>query len=123
MYLADEHCDYGPSSRDEFTECYRQVGQMLSNSTGMDSMVSVDDMQTLNLSEVAIHGLEQKIFPEVIAGRQDTIRKVLVAQDRLPGGLAPERQSKHFSGRCHKIGPGDPDYWHGCMARGVPMSP
>jgi hypothetical protein len=67
---------------------------MLSNSTGSDSMVSVDDLQTLNLSEVAIRGLEQNIFPEVVAGRQDIIRKVLVAQERLPGGLAPERQSK-----------------------------
>jgi hypothetical protein len=87
MFQSDEHCE-GPSY-EEFARCYRQARQQCTNS----NPVGMEELQ-INLSDVPIRGLEQKIFPETVSARQDIIRKVVAAQDKLPSHLPPDQQSK-----------------------------
>lgn len=86
MFKANEHCE-GPSF-EEFAQRYRRARELCNGTVGTEEL-----HQNL-LSHAPIRGLEQKIFPETVVARQEIIRKVVAAQDKLPSQLPPELQSK-----------------------------
>lgn len=87
MFKSNKHCD--GHSCEEFTQSYRRARELCRNSNA----VGMEELQ-MNLSDAPIRGLEQKIFPDTVAARQEIIRKVVAAQDKLPSHLPPEQQSK-----------------------------
>lgn len=87
MFKSNEHRD--SQSREEFARRYRGARELCSNSNA----VGMEELQ-MNLSDAPIRGLEQKIFPETVSARQEIIRKVVAAQDKLPSHLPPEQQAK-----------------------------
>jgi hypothetical protein len=87
MFKSNEHCE-GPSC-EEFARCYRRARELCGNANS----VGMEELQVY-LRDIPIRGLEQKMFPETVSARQEIIRKVLTAQDKLPSHLPPEQQSK-----------------------------
>jgi hypothetical protein len=91
MFKSNKHGE-GPSC-EEFTRLHRQARDLCSQSNS----VTMEDIQ-MNLSDVPIRGLEPKIFPELASGREDIIRKVVAAQDKLPTQLSHDQQSRLLRG-------------------------
>ncbi|KAG7364082.1 hypothetical protein IV203_037284 [Nitzschia inconspicua] len=87
MFKSNEHCE-GPSF-EEFSQRYLRARELCGNSNS----VGMEELQ-FNLSDSPVRGLEQKIFPGTVRARQDIIRKVVAAQDKLPSHLPKEQQSK-----------------------------
>lgn len=84
-FMRDQHLDGLP--KEEFEFKYRQAVAMCNS-----NCTDITDIPIL--SDTPIRGLEQKVFPDSINSRQDIVRKVVAAQQKLPKQLSPDQQSK-----------------------------
>mmetsp|Transcript_745 Transcript_745/g.1366 ORF Transcript_745/g.1366 Transcript_745/m.1366 type:complete len:284 (-) Transcript_745:57-908(-) len=83
------------TSNAEFAQRYRQTRELCNANAINDGMGQQGELPIHRLlSEAPMRGLEQRLFPENIVERQEIIRKVLAAQDKLPTQLSPEQQAK-----------------------------